>query len=256
MDQHEIALELIGLGSIAGIIPVYLGLGVALMTRKVLNRGRDTFLIGLSVGILLYLFFDVMHEAVELTGPRDFGSWVILLGSLFVSFIGLVAFEQQGKRLTRGAGTPLFLPYMIALGMGLHNFGEGLAIGASYGQGQWVVSGLLVAGFALHNGTEGFGIVGPSGNHPLSLKDIILLGLLAGGPTCLGTVISGYGIAPYLSLSFYALAAGSLLYVIVSLVALSYTAEHRLQTATGMFIGIGLMYTTGMALSLLIGAKA
>jgi ZIP family zinc transporter len=256
MDQHGIALELIGLGSIAGIIPVYLGLGVALMTRKVLNRGRDTFLVGLSVGILLYLFFDVMHEAVELTGPRDLGSWVVLLGSLFVGFIGLVAFEQQGKRLAGGAGAPLFLPYTIAVGMGLHNLGEGLAIGASYAQGQWALSGLLVGGFALHNGTEGFGIMGPVGQRPVGLKDILLLGLLAGGPTVLGTMISGYGVSPYLSVAFYTLAAGSLLYVIVSLVALSYTVEHRLQTATGMFIGIGLMYTTGMALSLLIGVKA
>ena len=74
--------------------------------------------------------------------------------------------------------------------------------------------------------------MGPSGSPPLSLKDIILLGLLAGGPTCLGTVLSGYGVVPYLSPSCYALAAGSLLYVIVSLVALSYTVEHRLQTAT------------------------
>lgn len=118
------------------------------------------------------------------------------------------------------------------------------------------MSGLLADGFALHNGTEGFGIVGSSSNHPSSLKDIILLGLLAGGPTCLGTVISGYGVSPYLSLTFYTLAAGSLLYVIVSLIALSYTTGRRLLTATSMFVGIGLMYTTGMVLSLLIGANA
>ena len=170
MDQHGIALELIVLGSVAEIIPVYLGTAVALMTLKALNRDRQLFLIGLSVGILLYPFFDVMHEAVELTSLRDFGSWVVLLGSLFVGFIGLVVVEQQGKRFCRGVGAPLFLPCTIAVGMGLNNLGEGLAIGASYGQSQWVMSGLLVTGFALHNGTEGFGIVGPSGSHPLSLK--------------------------------------------------------------------------------------
>lgn len=98
--------------------------------------------------------------------------------------------------------------------------------------------------------------MGPVEQRPVGLKDILLLGLLAGGPTVLGTMISGYGVSPYLSVAFYTLAAGSLLYVIVSLGALSYTVEQLLQTATGMFIGIGLMYTTGMALSLLIGAKA
>jgi ZIP family zinc transporter len=144
---------------------------------------------------------------------------------------------------------------MIALGMGLHNLGEGLAIGASYAQGRWALSGLLVGGFALHNGTEGFGIMGPVGRTPLRLRDIILLGLLAGGPTVLGTMISGHGVSPYLSIAFYTLAAGSLLYVIVSLVALSYTAERRLQTATGLFGGIGLMYITSMVLSLLIGTR-
>ena len=104
MDQHGIAFDLIVLGSVARIIPVYLGIAVALMTLKALNRGRQVFLIGLSVGILLSLFFDMMHEEVELTTPRDFGSWGgVLLGSLFVGFIGLVVVEQQGKRLGRGA---------------------------------------------------------------------------------------------------------------------------------------------------------
>lgn len=256
MDEHQTLLQLLALGSVAGLLPVYLGIAVASLAMTALNRAWERFLIGLSAGILVYLFFDVMHEAVELTGARDILSWVILLGNFFVSFVGLVAIEEHGRRRNGPPMNPLFLPYMIALGMGLHNLGEGLAIGASYAQGQWALSGLLVGGFALHNGTEGFGIMGPVGRTPLSLKDIVLLGLLTGGPTCLGTVISGYGVAPYLSLSCYALATGSLLYVIVSLVALSYTEEHRLQTATGMFAGIGLMYTTGMVLSLLIGANA
>lgn len=250
MDQHGIAIELIGLGSVTGIIPVYLGLGVALMTLKVLNRGRDAFLIGLSVGILLYLFFDAMHEAVELTGARDILSWAIFPASLFV---GLVAFEQQGTRLAGGAGAPLFLPYTIAVGMGLHNLGEGLAIGASYAQGQWALSGMLAAGFVLHNGMEGFGIVGPSGSHSPSLKDIILLGLLAGGPTCMGTLISGYGVSPYLSVAFYTLAAGSLLYAIISLVALAYTSAQGLHAAFGIFLGMSLAHLTGQLLTLLIG---
>ena len=118
------------------------------------------------------------------------------------------------------------------------------------------MSGLLADGFALHNGTEGFGVVGSSSNHPSSLKDIILLRLLAGGPICMGTVISGYGIEPYLSLNCYALVAGSLLHVIVSLVALSSHGEHRLQTAAHTFAGIWPTHTAGMALRLLIGAKA
>ncbi|MEK6803015.1 MAG: zinc transporter ZupT [Nitrospirota bacterium] len=228
---------------------------MASLALTALNQAWGRFLTGLSVGTLLYLFFDMMHEAMELTGVRDILPWTILLGSLFVSFVGLATIEERRQTNTSDT-TPLFLPFMIALGMGLHNLGEGLAFGASYAQGQWALSSLLVGGFALHNGTEGFGIMGAVDRTPLSLNDIVLLGLLAGGPTCFGTVISGYGVSPYLSITFYTLAAGSLLYVIVSLIALSYTTGRRLHTAMGIFVGIGLMYTTGMILSLLIGAKA
>jgi ZIP family zinc transporter len=145
---------------------------------------------------------------------------------------------------------------MIALGMGFHNLGEGLAIGASYASGQWTLSMLLVAGFALHNGTEGFGIVGAAGKNPVTGKDIFLLGLLAGAPTCLGTILSGQGVSSYLSILFYTLAAGSLLYVILSLTALSYTATRRLQASLGILIGIGLMFTTAMLLTLVSGIRS
>jgi ZIP family zinc transporter len=256
MREFPAFLHLIALGSVAGLLPVYLGIAMASLARKALTHAWERFLIGLSAGILIYLFFDVMHEAVELTGAHDVFSWTVFLGSLFVSFVGLVALDQRQQRRTGRMASPLFISYMIALGMGLHNLGEGLAIGASYAQGQWALSGLLVGGFALHNGTEGFGILGPVGNTPLGLKDLLLLGLLAGAPACLGTVISGYGVSPYLSITFYTLAAGSLLYVIVSLIALSSTAERRLETAVGLFLGVSVMYVTAMTLSLLIGARA
>ena len=253
MDQYQTVLELVGLGMVAGLFPVYLGIAVALLVSKVMDRTWEAFLIGLTAGILAYLFFDLMHEAVELTGPRDIVSWAIFAGSLYLSFVGLVALEQRQHRRNRPAGHPLFLSYMIALGLGLHNLGEGLAIGASYVQGQWVLSGLLVGGFALHNGTEGFGIMGPAGRTPMRLQDLGLLGLLAGGPTCLGTVTSAYALSPYFSLLSYTLAAGSLLYVIVSLVPLSYAGEHRLRAAGGIFTGFIFMYVTGMVLMLLTG---
>lgn len=255
MDQRGIVWQLLSLGGIAGVIPVYLGIAAALLVTKVMDPAWESFLIGLSTGILTYLFFDLMHETVELTGVHDLVSWTIFVGSLLVSFVGLVAVEEHLQRRNPPVINPLFLPFMIAVGMGLHNLGEGLAIGASYANGEWALNGLLVGGFALHNGTEGFGIMGPVGRTPLSLKDTVLLGLLAGGPTCLGTVISGYAVSSYLSVAFYTLAAGSLLYVIVSLVALSYTTGHRLKTAMGMFIGVSVMFATGMALSLLTGAN-
>ena len=195
-----------------------------------------------------------MHEAVELTGARDGVSWVVFLGSLGVSLVGLVALESN--QVFGGRSRWLSLPYMIALGMGLHNLGEGLAIGASYANGEWALSAMLVAGFALHNGTEGFGIVAAAGKGAVTAPDVLQLGLLAGAPTCLGAVLSGQGLSSYFTISCYALAAGSLLYVILSLIALSYTATRRLQMAWGLFAGISLMYVTAMILALVGGMRS
>lgn len=249
-------LELVGLGAIAGVIPVYLGILAALFLGKVLPRSREGVLIGVATGVLVYLFFDLMHEAVELTSARDGLSWILFLSSLGVSLVGLVALESSHLFGSRSGNRVLSLPYMIAVGMGLHNLGEGLAIGASYASGEWALSMLLVAGFGLHNGTEGFGIVGASGKTPMSGRDVFLLGVIAGAPTCIGTFLSGQGVSPYFSVCFYTLAAGSLLYVVLSLTAMCYTATRRLQVAAGMFVGMSLMYVTAMVLTLVSGIRS
>ncbi len=249
-------LNLIGLGAVAGLIPVYVGIGIALLLGRVLPRSWEGGLIGVATGVLVYLFFDLMHEAVELTGVRDVLSWGVFLASLGVSLVGLVALESSQILGGRPASRLLSLPYMIAIGMGFHNLGEGLAIGASYANGEWALSMLLVTGFGLHNGTEGFGIIGAAGKTPVKWMDVFLLGLLAGGPTCVGTLLSGQGLSPYVSISFYTLAAGSLLYVILSLTSISYTATRRVQVALGIFGGMGLMYITAMLLALFGGIRS
>jgi ZIP family zinc transporter len=249
-------LDLLAMGAVAGVIPVCLGIAVALLVARVLPRSWEGFFIGLANGVLVYLFFDLMHESVELTGARDMGSWVVFLGSLLVSFVGLVFLEQRQQSRTRNASPPLSLPYMIALGMGLHNLGEGLSIGASYARGEWVLSGLLIIGFALHNGTEGFGIISAAGKAPITWKDAGLLGLIAGAPTCVGTLISGQEVSAYFSIACYTLAAGSLLYVVLALTNVGYTATRRLQAALGIFAGISLMFLTAMLLTLVGGAKS
>ena len=249
-------MNVIGLGAIAGLIPVYLGILAALFLGKVLPRTWEGGLIGVANGVLVYLFFDLMHEATEQTGVRDVTSWVVFLGSLGVSFVGLVALESSQVFGGRSGNRMLSLPYMIAVGMGLHNLGEGLAIGASYASGEYTLSALLVAGFGLHNGTEGFGIVGAAGKTPMSWRDVFLLGLIAGLPTCVGTFLSGQGVSSYFSICFYALAAGSLLYVVLSLTVMSYTATRRGQVAAGIFAGTSLMYVTAMVLALVSGVRS
>ncbi|MFO0773896.1 MAG: zinc transporter ZupT [Nitrospiraceae bacterium] len=247
---------LLWLGFIAGVVPVFLGLGVAVWLGRILPRTWESAFVGVAVGVLLYLFFDLMHESVEFSSARDPLSWLVLLGGLGVSLVGMVALETG--TVFGGHATPrtLSLPYMIAIGMGLHNLGEGLAIGASYATGDASLSLLLVLGFALHNGTEGFGIVAASGKNSVTLTEIVWLGLIAGAPTCLGALLSGQGLSSYWTILFYTFAAGSLLYVALSLTAMSYTVTRRLQMSAGVFGGIALMYITAMLLELLGGVKS
>ena len=249
-------LDLVGLGILAGVVPVYLGIAAALVLRRALPRTWEAGLIGLSTGVLTYLIFDLMHEAVELMGVRDPFSWLLFLGSLFLSFVGLVHLEKHQFLKGRHADQALTLPFVIAAGMGLHNLGEGLAIGTSYAGGEWALSGLLVAGFALHNGTEGFGIVGAAGQSPIPPRTVVLLGLTGGAPTCIGTVLSGLTVSPYLSLVWYALAAGSLLYVVFALVAMTYTSSRKVHMAYGVWTGIALWGMTAMFLTLVGGHRS
>ncbi len=256
MQESISVMQLFGLGAVAGVVPVYIGIGAALLILTMVNRSWEGYLTGISTGILVYLFFDLMHESVEQTGARDPLSWLVFLGSLSIGFVGLVVVEQAQTVRMGPEAARLFLPYVVALGMGLHNLGEGLAIGASYARGEWVLSGVLVIGFALHNGTEGFAIIASAGKKLLSNRDLILTGLLAGLPTCIGAVLSGTIESPAFSIASFALAAGSLLYVIFTMVAMFYTATRRMQTAMGVMTGITLMYVTAMVLTLVTGVKS
>lgn len=118
-------IELLVLGAIAGLVPVSLGIVAAVLLGRVLPRSWEGGLIGVATGVLVYLFFDLMHEAVELTGARDSLSWVLFLGCLGASLIGLVALESSQILGGRSASRLLSLPYMIAIGMGFHHLGEG-----------------------------------------------------------------------------------------------------------------------------------
>ncbi len=129
---------------------------------------------------------------------------------------------------------------MIASGIGLHNFAEGLAIGNSAASGELSLAVLLVVGFALHNATEGFGIVAPplAGQRP-SWGLLMVLGLIGGGPTFIGTLVGQRFVSETVSVAFLGLAAGSILYVVIELLAVARNANLKLLTAWGgVFIGV------------------
>jgi ZIP family zinc transporter len=243
------------LGSIAGFT-IYLGLPIGRV--KGISEKTHSFLSMTSAGILLFLFFDVfsqLSEPIEETlTQRSFGEFSILLAVSVVGFgiglLGLIAFEHSIIRRTAAQSlSPTRLALMIATGIGLHNFSEGLAIGQSSASGEIAFATILIIGFGLHNATEGFGIVGPlvGGDRP-SWKFLGLAGLIGGGPTFLGTIVGYYFVSAFMSVLFLSLAAGALVYIIGELFHANWRQATKFQAGWGLFAGFLIAYLTDFVL--------
>ena len=218
----------------------------------------------ISAGIILFLLFDIFHqlsEPIETTlqqvtaGQAHLGDFLLLLGifivGLGIGLLGLIAFEQRFIRSTLTEATPTSLlrfALMIAVGVGFHNFSEGLAIGQSAGRGDVAFATLLIIGFGLHNATEGFGIVGPLAGVQPSWRFLGIAGLIGGGPTFLGTLIGYRFTSPAMSILFLALAAGALIYVLGELFNLRRRNDLKFYMGWGLFVGFLLAYFTDLVL--------
>ena len=259
------------LGAIAGVT-IFLGLPVGRLGH-VARRPR-ALLSSVATGILIFLVWDVLSHAWEpidaalsdgATGAVA-GYGAIFAVAFATGLMGLVYLDRWFDRRARqpvpvGAGaaaepaggglSPAVaraqrLAMMIAVGIGLHNFAEGLAIGSSAASGALQLAVLLVIGFALHNATEGFGIVAPlavEGYRP-SWGYLGLLGLVGGGPTFLGTLVGQRFVSEVASVAFLALAAGSILYVVIELLAVARRVGAKELTTWGLVIGVLLGFAT------------
>ncbi|MBV8165601.1 MAG: zinc permease, partial [Alphaproteobacteria bacterium] len=175
------------------------------------------------------------------------------VAGLGVGLVGLV-FLSRGllHRQVAAAGevSPMALATTIAIGIGSHNFSEGLAIGQSAATGAVQLAVLLIIGFGLHNMTEGFGIAAPlAGRAPASLGNIVRLGLIGGGPTFLGTIVGYRFVSPVLSVIFLTLAAGAIMYVIGEMISAGRRIGHKELASIGIFAGFLLGFGTDLILA-------
>jgi zinc transporter ZupT len=238
------------LGLYAGVIPVFIGLLWLPFVRSVGRRWTDFFLC-VTIGLLIFLGVSALLEAFEVAAlvPGAFqGESIILLGALGTLLI--LAAIGRGRSAVRGERSPLYVAGLIALGIGLHNFGEGLAIGTSYSSGEIALGTFLVIGFLLHNTTEGLGIVTPLAEERPSLLSLILLGALAGIPTILGAWLGGFTYSPTWTTLFLAIGAGAIAQVVYELWRMfsrrSSSAMFAPLNTAGLLVGLLIMYATGL----------
>ena len=279
-------VDITALGAVAGFT-IFLGLPVGRVRR--LRPEIRTLLNATATGVLLFLLWDVLVHAVEpietaLTavtrnGAGNWGGFSALAGvfvaGLALGLMSLVYYEQwmAGPRPTeaRGAHGPgaasvaeftesreldaatagRRLALLIAVGIGLHNFSEGLAIGQSAATGEIRLAIPLIVGFALHNATEGFGIVGPLTGQPSrpTWRFLALLGVIGGGPTLVGTLLGQAFVNDTVSVAFLSLAAGSILYVVVQLLRVAQNLGHRTLMYWGLLLGLVLGFSTDFVIA-------
>ncbi|HZJ10772.1 MAG TPA: hypothetical protein VFD39_13825 [Trueperaceae bacterium] len=235
------------LGLYVGVVPVGLGL-LFYPFLKTLGRRGLQFLLALTVGLLAFLLIDTLLEGMELAAGAAGafqGSALVWLAAL-VSFVVLFAIGRRGGRAPNGLGLATYL----ALGIGLHNLGEGLAIGASFASGQAALGAFLVIGFTLHNITEGIAIASPLTRQRVSLLTFVLLGALAGLPAVFGTWLGVFAFSPHWAALFLGIGAGAILQVMVEVGASLFRSGQREgkllpgASLAGFVLGALVMYLT------------
>jgi zinc transporter ZupT len=245
------------IGLYVGVIPVAIGLVWLPWVSRAGRKGLD-FLLALTVGLLLFLLIEAGHDGLEAAAlaPGSFQGVALFVFGALAAFIGLemVGAWLRGRRASTGepASRGWTLAVMVATGIGLHNFGEGLAIGAAFSLGEASLGTVLIVGFTLHNTTEGLAIVAPLAHERVRLGQLVRLGLLGGGPTIVGAWIGGLVYSPIWSVLCLALGAGAIAQVIVQLsrqmVGTGSVARYVATptVASGLFAGVAVMYVTGL----------
>jgi ZIP family zinc transporter len=250
------------IGLYVGVIPVAIGMLWLPWVRRMDARWIQ-FLLALTLGLLVFIGADAVLEGVDFAGGGAQalgGPLLVILGALlsYVTLAGIsnqLNAKQQRLSNARSAAPGFRLAFLVALGIGLHNLGEGLAIGSAYAIGSLALGATLVVGFALHNTTEGLAIVAPVANEhtrKTATVRLALLGMLAGAPAIVGAWIGGSAFDPSLAAFLFGLGAGAIAQVVVQIAPSVRDGQGRLLhplAVGGLVSGLALMYTTSLLVS-------
>jgi zinc transporter, ZIP family len=240
------------IGLYVGVIPVFLGIFWFPALRQ-LGRRTMTFLMAATAGLLIFLGLDTIAEALEVAAevPSAFqGIGLIGIGAVS-TFLLLDAISKSQTEITGSESERrLAIALMIAIGIGFHNLGEGLAIGAAYNVGEIALGTFLVVGFIIQNITEGLGIIAPVLRDRPTIGRLALMGLIGGGPAIIGAWIGGFSPSPFLAVLFLAIGTGAIFEVVYEIAKLIQkdTARESMPMIvfSGVLTGMLLLWVTGL----------
>ena len=244
------------MGLYVGILPVAFGI-LWLPFLRQLGKRWINFFLSFTVGLLVFLGVDALHEGIEVAGklPGVFSGVGLLAIGLLLAFLIITGIDQflRTRPDAQGRDASLILAYMIAFGIGVHNLGEGLAIGSAYASGEIALGALLLLGFTIHNTTEGLAIVSPLTRSKVRLFHLALLGIVGGAPAILGCWMGGFSYSDIASAFFLAIGAGAIFQVVWSIGAqMMKTTEgnlFHLSNAAGLMLGMVVMWATALLVS-------
>ena len=241
------------IGFLIGVVPIMIGLLWYPFIKK-LGKNTFNFFLSFTMGLLIFLGIDAVLEASEISEKHlssIFNGELLIATVVILSFLSLYGVGQKliktSNLSTLSKG--LVISLMIAIGIGLHNLGEGLAVGAAIALGEVALSTFLIIGFAMHNTTEGLAIAAPLTSSKAKIVKMIGLGLIAGAPAIFGCWIGGFSFSPLFTLIFLAIGAGAIFQVVISI--FQYMRQKSdLLSNTSLFAGISagliIMYLTSV----------
>ena len=241
------------IGLLIGVVPIMIGLLWYPFIKK-LGKNAFNFFLAFTIGLLLFLGLDAIEEAFEISDTHlapVFNGELLIATVIILSFLGLYGIgnllikRSEFSKLSKG----LAISLMVAVGIGLHNLGEGLAVGAAIALGQVALSTFLIIGFAIHNTTEGLAIAAPLTRTKSVIGKMVGFGLIAGIPAIFGTWIGGFSFSPFFTIIFLSIGAGAIFQVVWSIFKFIKEESDSFSSISiicGIASGLVVMYLTSI----------